>query len=285
MAWIKRTALALVATALLAGAGAAIHVQRSFAALDGKLAVAGLARPVQVLRDAADVTHVRAERPQDAWFAMGYVHAQERSWQLEFNRRVMHGQLSEVFGPATLKTDKLMRALDIMGAARRQYAGLPLYAKEALQAYSHGIQAFHQNRTQALPPEFYVLGVQPGGGQGAAWAPEDSVGWALMMALDLGGNWGNEFARLSVAQTLDTERLWQLMPPYPGERPAATADLSALYRELGVYRAQGAPSAQAPRGGKPAKCRRPGAGRTAIAADQRWHAGLGRRAHAQRWHQ
>ena len=239
MAWMKRTALAVVATALLAGAGAAIYVQRSFAVLDGKLAVAGLTHPVQVRRDAADVTHIRAQRPQDAWFAMGYVHAQERTWQLEFNRRVMHGQLSEVFGLATLPTDKLMRALDITGAARRQYEGLPLYAKEALQAYSQGIQAFHQNRTQALPPEFYVLGVRPGGEQGAAWTPEDSVGWALMMALDLGGNWGNEFARLSVAQTLDTERLWQLMPPYPGEKPAAAADLSALYRQLGVYRAPG----------------------------------------------
>ncbi|EHL23583.1 penicillin amidase [Acidovorax sp. NO-1] len=240
MAWMKRTALGLVAAALLAGAGAAVYVQRSFAQLDGSIAVAGLGNAVQVRRDGADVTHIRAQSPQDAWFSMGYVHAQERTWQLEFNRRVMHGQLSEVFGPATVETDKLMRSLDIMGAARRQYAGLPLYAREALQAYSRGIQAFHNNRPQALPPEFHVLGVKPGGAQGAVWEPEDSVGWALMMALDLGGNWGNEFARLSVARTLDTERLWQLMPPYPGEPPAASADLAALYRQLGVFRAGGA---------------------------------------------
>ena len=240
MAWMKKTAVGLVAAALLAGAGAALYVQRSFARLDGGLAVAGLAQPVQVLRDGADVTHVRAQSPQDAWFAMGFVHAQERTWQLEFNRRVMHGQLSEVFGPATLETDKLMRGLDIMGAARRQYEGLPLYAQEALQAYARGIQAFHKNRTEALPPEFQVLGVQPGGAEGAVWTPEDSVGWALMMALDLGGNWGNEFARLSVARTLDTDRLWQLMPPYPGEQPAAAADLAQLYRSLGVYRPAGA---------------------------------------------
>ncbi len=240
MAWMKRAALGLVAAALLAGAGAAVYVQRSFAQLDGSIVVAGLGNAVQVRRDGADVTHIRAQSPQDAWFSMGYVHAQERTWQLEFNRRVMHGQLSEVFGPATVETDKLMRSLDIMGAARRQYAGLPLYAREALQAYSRGIQAFHNNRPQALPPEFHVLGVKPGGAQGAVWEPEDSVGWALMMALDLGGNWGNEFARLSVAKTLDTDRLWQLMPPYPGEPPAASADLAALYRQLGVFRAGGA---------------------------------------------
>src|SRR3989344_4130201 len=245
MAWMKRTALGLVAVALLAGAGAAVYVQRSFAQLDGSLAVAGLSEAVQVRRDGADVTHIQAQTPQDAWFAMGYVHAQERTWQLEFNRRVMHGQLSEVFGPATVETDKLMRSLDIMGVARRQYAGLPLYAQEALQAYSKGIHAFHQKRPQALPPEFLVLGVQPGGAAGAVWEPEDSVGWALMIALDLGGNWGTEFARLSVARTLDTDRLWQLMPPYPGEPPAASADLAALYRQLGVYRAPAAGAAAA----------------------------------------
>jgi len=240
MAWMKRTAVGLVAAALLAGSGAAVYVQRSFAVLDGKLSVHGLDAAVKVQRDASDVTHIHAQTPRDAWFAMGYVHAQERTWQLEFNRRVMHGQLSEVFGPATLETDKLMRALDIAGTARRQYEGLPADAREALQAYSQGIHAFHKDRPQALPPEFHILGVSPGGAAGKVWEPEDSVGWALMMALDLGGNWGNEFARLSVAGTLDTDRLWQLMPPYPGEPPAATADLAALYRELGVYRSAAA---------------------------------------------
>ncbi|CAN7460634.1 penicillin acylase family protein [Acidovorax sp. LjRoot74] len=245
MAWMKRTAVGLVVAALLAGAGAAVYVQRSFAVVDGTLQVAGLRGAVHVQRDPSDVTHLRAQTPQDAWFAMGYVHAQERTWQLEFNRRVMHGELSEVFGSATVETDKLMRALDIAGVAKRQYAGLPQYAKDALQAYSQGIHAFHKNRPQALPPEFHVLGVQPGGAQGAVWEPEDSVGWALMMALDLGGNWGTEFARLSVARTLDTDRLWQLMPPYPGEKPAASADLAALYRQLGVYRAADAGSTAA----------------------------------------
>ena len=242
MVWAQRAFVALVAGALLAGGGMAVYVQRAFPALDGRLAVQGLRHGVSVQRDSADVTHIQAQSAQDAWFAMGYVHAQERTWQLEFNRRVLHGELSEVFGPATLETDKLMRALDIMGHARRQYAGLPAHAREALQVYSQGIHAFHKNLPQALPPEFHVLGVNPGGATGAVWQPEDSVGWALMMALDLGGNWGNEFARLSVARTLDTGRLWQLMPPYPGEPPAASADLASLYRQLGIYRDAATPA-------------------------------------------
>ncbi|WP_010104830.1 penicillin acylase family protein [Verminephrobacter aporrectodeae] len=242
--WIKWVVVGLGVAILLAGSAVAVYVQRSFAVLDGRLAVVGLRQAVQVQRDDADVTHIRAQTPQDAWFAMGYVHAQERSWQLEFNRRVMHGELSEVFGGATLETDKLMRALDIIGNARRQYQGLPPYARQALQSYSQGIQAFHRHRSQALPPEFHLLGVEPGG-----WEPEDSVGWALMMALEMGGNWGHEFTRLSVASTLDTERLWQLMPPYPGERPATSVDLATLYRQLGVYRA--ADQGAAPQGAAP----------------------------------
>src|SRR5690606_829276 len=116
----------------------------------------------------------------------------------------------------------------IVQAARAQYQGLPAEARVALEAYAQGINDFHGHGGQALPPEFLILRTEPG-----PWLPEDSVGWALMMALDLGGNWGTEFARLAAARTLDTDTLWQLLPPYPGEPPAASADLARLYRELG----------------------------------------------------
>jgi len=104
-----------------------------------------------------------------------------------------------------------------------------------LQAYSKGIQAFYASGNQTLSPEFLLLGTKPGGRSGVAWEPADSVGWALMMALDLGGNWGQEISRLSVAKVLDTQRLWELYPGYPGEAPATAVDLAKLYKELGVY--------------------------------------------------
>jgi penicillin amidase len=86
-----------------------------------------------------------------------------------------------------------------------------------------------------LSPEFLLLGTKPGGRSGVAWEPADSVGWALMMALDLGGNWGQEISRLSVAKVLDTPRLWDLYAGYPGEPPATQVDLAKLYKDLGVY--------------------------------------------------
>lgn len=236
MVWIKRFFWVLLVLVALLAAALAVYATRAFPALDGELKLSALAAPVTVARDGADVTHIKAQSPRDAWMALGYVHAQERGWQLEFNRRVMHGELSEVLGEATLDTDKLMRTLGIMEAAQRQWQVLPAEAKRALQAYSDGINAFYAGSAQALSPEFHILGVKPGGRSGQPWTPQDSVGWSLMMALDLGGNWGNEFARLSAASVLTTEQLWQLFTPYPGEAPASRTDFARLYADLGVFR-------------------------------------------------
>ena len=236
MTWFKRFLwLILVLFMLLLGA-VGIYVKRTFPALDGELTAVGLRGGVRITRDAADVTHIKAQTPIDAWFAIGYVHAQERGWQLEFNRRVMRGELSEAFGPATLETDKLLRTLGIMQAAERQWQGLPAEGRDAIQAYSDGINSFYAGSQQALPPEFHILGIKPGGSSGKPWTAQDSIGWSLMMALDLSGNWGNEFARLSALKTLTTAQLWQLFTPYPGEAPASKVDFAKLYRELGVYR-------------------------------------------------
>jgi len=225
--------LVLAALLALAAGTLSIYAWRALPALDGELRAPGLAAPVQVRRDAADVTHIEAQSFGDAAFAIGYLHAQERSWQLEFNRRVMHGLLSEAFGPATLDTDRLLRRLGIMRAAQAQWERLPADVQRQLDAYARGINAFQAAGGQALPPEFHITGVRPG-----AWTGKDCVGWSLMMALDLGGNWGTEFARLALLQRLSTEQLWQIMPSYGGEPVPVGTDLAALYRGLGVYRAE-----------------------------------------------
>ncbi len=230
MRWIRKMASGLL---LIGGAMAlliAIYVSRSLPQLSGHLNAVGLQQPVQIKRDASDVTHIFAQTDTDAAFALGYTHAQERSWQMETNRRVMHGLLSEIFGAATLETDQLLRSLGIVGAAQKQLEALPAQTKAIFQAYTDGINNFHATSKQALPPEFHILGVKP-----ALWQPADSVGWSLMMALDLGGNWGVEFARLSAAQKLPTAQLWQLFPAYPGEQPASKVDFTKRYSELGVY--------------------------------------------------
>ena len=238
---LRRLAVALAAVlgggVLVGGAVVSVYAMHSLPKLSGQTTLAGLSAGVSVRRDQADVTHILATQPLDAYRALGMVHAQERPWQLALNRRVMHGTLSEVFGPVSLPVDKLMRTLGIAQAAQAQWAGLPPDAKEVLQAYADGINAHMASGAQADSPEFKLLGLKPQAQatKGEFWTPQDSVGWALMMALDLGGNWGTEFARFSSAQAVDTAALWQLFPPYAGEAPASATDLAALYRSLGVY--------------------------------------------------
>ncbi len=235
MKWIGRLVLLLLAAVLVAGGFLAVHLLRSLPQLDGSVHLTGLSAPATISRDAADVTHIVGSTALDTWRALGFVHAQERGWQLEFNRRLMRGELSEILGAATLGTDKLMRTLGIIGMAQKQLQGLSSATQAALQAYSEGIQSAWQSGAVRPSPEFKLLGTVAGGPKGQAWSPEDSLGWALMMALDLGGNWGQEVARLSASQVLNNEQLWQLLPPYPGEKPATTVDLPALYTDLGVF--------------------------------------------------
>lgn len=246
MKWIARLGVALVMAVLVIGGVLAVQTLRSLPQLSGQLTLTGLSQAVEVRRDTSDVTHIEGARVLDVWRALGFVHAQERGWQLEFNRRLMRGELSEILGSATLDTDKLMRTLGIIEVARAQLRSLSPQTRAALEAYSEGIVQAHTIGASGRSPEFRLLGTRGGGATGQAWTPEDSVGWSLMMALDLGGNWGNEFARFSALQVLPTDRLWQFMPPYPSESPATAVDLAALYKALGAH-AEAPASAQTAR--------------------------------------
>mgnify|MGYP000202051419 CR=1 FL=1 len=140
---LARAGLVALMTLLVAGGVVNVAALRSLPQLDGQLKLQGLGAEVKVTRDASDVTHIEAASALDAWRAIGFIHAQERGWQLEFNRRLMRGELSEILGAATLDTDKLMRTLGIMQAAREQLKGLSAPTLAALQAYSEGIAQAH----------------------------------------------------------------------------------------------------------------------------------------------
>ena len=228
-----RSLLAIVLLALVGFGAFQVYVLQSLAPLTGQAQLNGLSAGVEIQRDASDVTHIHAQNPVDAWRAIGYVHAQERGWQLAFNRQVMHGELSEWLGEPSLETDKLMRTLGIIQAAQAQFDKLPLNTQKALEAYAQGVQAGYAS-AQWRAPEFLILGINPVKDM-KPWTAVDSVGWALMMALDLGGNWGHEFARWMALQTLSTDELWTLLPPYPGEPRGTKVDVAALYQNLGVY--------------------------------------------------
>lgn len=225
--WAIRAAWAVLAGVLLVAVVAAGYVVRALPETDGSAVAAGLRASARIERDADGIPTVKASSDADVMFALGYAHAQDRLWQLETHRRIASGRLAEAFGAAALDTDKFLRALGVRRAAQAQWDAASPATRQALTAYSAGINAFLDRGLKARPPEFIALGITP-----EPWTPVDSLGWAIMMAWDLGGNWSTELLRMRLAMSLPVERINELLPPYPGDRPLVDKDYTPLFRSL-----------------------------------------------------
>jgi penicillin G amidase len=230
---IKRISMVAVLLLVSAISAIAIYVYRSVPSKNAEHHVAAPIGPVSVGLDEVGIALIEAKSERDLYFAVGFMHARDRLWQLEVNRRVVRGELAEIFGAKALDTDKFLRTLGVRHAARKQFENLPKDIQAYLQAYADGVNAYVRDAMSVRPPEFVILGIQPG-----AWEPADSVGWSLMMAYDLSGNWGNELLRFQLASKLPLDRINELLPVQPGDKPLVTMDYVALYRSLGVAQSE-----------------------------------------------
>ncbi len=161
---------------------------------------------MKIIRDAAGIPHIFASTDPDAFFALGYVHAQDRLWQMEMHRRIGAGRLSEIFGEKTLKTDQFLRTLGVYRAASKAWEYLNPRVQRMFEAYVQGINRWLQ-QGHVLPPEFKLLGFIPD-----SWKPIDSLVWAKMMSWDLGGDYGKELLRAQLIQALGEERAASILP-------------------------------------------------------------------------
>jgi penicillin amidase len=227
MRWIKRVVGGLLVLLLLAALALAWYARRALPRTQGEITLSGLQGELRLERDASGIPTIRAGNAHDAYFGLGVAHAQDRLWQMETHRRIAAGRLSEAFGEGALDTDRFLRALGVRRAAAAQWAQLPAASKAALEAYAAGVNAVLRDELRARPPEFVILGLTP-----EPWDPIDSLAWAIMMAWDLGNNWNTELLRLRLSLQMPVARIDQLLPPYPGEAPLATADYAALFRGL-----------------------------------------------------
>lgn len=196
--------------------------------IDGRLQLAGITAPIDIVRDAEGIPHIYAKSADDAYFALGFVHAQDRLWQLELNRRIPAGRMAEILGPKALDTDRFLRTLGVRRNAEKILANLAPDARAALDAYAKGVNAYLANRSGPLPPEFVLTGAPAP----APWEAVDSIGWQTMMAWDLGANWSQELLRMRLAQRLSLDRINEFLPPYPGDAIIKTQDYTQMYREL-----------------------------------------------------
>lgn len=196
--------------------------------IDGGIKLNGLTAPVDIVRDAEGVPHIYAKSTGDAYFALGFVHAQDRLWQMELNRRIPAGRMAEILGPKALDADRFLRSLGVRRNAEAILTKLSLETRAALDAYAKGVNAYLANRTNPLPPEFLLTGAP----SPAPWQPVDSIGWQTMMAWDLGSNWSQELLRMRLSQRLSLDQINEFLAPYPGDASLKTQDYTALYREL-----------------------------------------------------
>src|SRR5438105_4321898 len=174
--WWQKTLLTATNLAGFAAGSYSLLTRRPLPQKSGTLHFQGLHEPVEIITDTYGVPHIYAQNEDDLFFAQGYIHAQERLWQMELNRRIGSGRLSEVFGKLALEADRFARRVGMHRAAAAAAAQLPEHTRRILEAYATGVNAFIERHSNNLPIEFTLLRFKPG-----PWQIADSIQWSKMM--------------------------------------------------------------------------------------------------------
>jgi penicillin G amidase len=247
MALIRLVVVLLILAIVGLIAMGAVLTQRGWAQTTGTITAAGLHHPVSVLRDAYGIIQISADDSHDLFLAQGYVHAQERMWQMEMSRRIGAGRLSELFGPDEVATDTYIRTLGWRQAAQRDLNAMSPDSIDILQAYSDGVNDWIKEHDGRLSTPFVVTGIKSGiGGIGGftleKWTPLDTATWQKVQAWSLGGNVDSEIFRMLADQRLGSPaKTDELFPPYDPTAPVITP--SGLAGSGGAGAPKGAASA------------------------------------------
>src|SRR3989304_2180246 len=168
----------LLLVALILAGGLALLIRRSFPQTSGEVNLPGLNDPVEVLRDAWGVPHIYAETEHDLFMAQGYVHAQDRFWQMDFWRHIGAGRLAEMFGESQVETDAFIRTLGWPRIAEQEWQRADDESRQILQAYADGVNAYlESHRGSQLSFEYAILGLMNSAYQPEPWLPVHSLTW------------------------------------------------------------------------------------------------------------
>ena len=231
--WSLRLALAMIGL-LIAGVFLIYYLaSQSLPEYEKTVGLPGVIEPTEIIRDTYNVPHIVARRDEDVFFGLGYAHAQDRLWQIMLMRRTAQGRLSELFGPETLQTDKLLRRLDLYSLAQSSVAAQSPDARRALKAYAEGINArIYEINRDALgrgAPEMFIFPTDV-----SPWRPADSLAILKLMTVQLSGHLAKEVLRAKTSLQLnDADRLSDIMPDAPGQVIADLEQYSAVMPALG----------------------------------------------------
>lgn len=195
-------------------------VRRPLPNTSGELRIDGLAEQVEVIRDDQGIPQIYAHNSHDLFMAQGYVHAQDRFFEMDYRRHMTAGRLSELVGEAAIGPDTVIRTMGWRSVAEQEWEMLDPTIKAYLESYADGVNAYLQGRQPSqVAIEYTVLGVTVEVDDIEPWHPVDSLAWLKAMAWDLLGNFSDELQRAAVyGETDDVERVEELFPAYPTER-------------------------------------------------------------------
>jgi penicillin G amidase len=229
--WLLRL---FIGTALLAIASAVVlywFFARSIPDYAASWQSHGVADRVEIVRNNASVPHIYGTSDEDVYFGLGFVHAQDRLWQMTMLRRTVQGRLSELFGERTLRIDELLRRLDLYALAASSVGEQDDYTRAALEAYARGVNAWldivNEEALGRGAPEFWLFAPEF-----APWTPADSIAIGKLMALRLSDQLENEVLRAQVSLRLPEDRVRDIMPDAPGTAVIDLPAFAALFPDL-----------------------------------------------------
>lgn len=200
--------------AVVGGFGLYHIMTKSLPRLEGERNVEGLSGDVRIIRDPAGIPHILASNEYDAYFAAGYVHAQDRLWQMDIMRRYGMGRLAEVLGSRALPIDRLMRTIGIRQIADSLLRTVSSQTRNILQAYTKGVNACIREMDGRYPLEFDLLQYAP-----EEWTPVHSLIVTRLMGWELALSWWVDLTLGELVQKLGEERARALFPTYPDDAP------------------------------------------------------------------
>ncbi|MBO9466766.1 penicillin acylase family protein [Tropicibacter sp. R15_0] len=219
--WLFRISVFCVSLVVLGLLITYYLASRSLPDYDKTLPVSGITADIEIVRDNAAVPHIMALSDRDAFFGLGYAHAQDRLWQMTVLRRTVQGRLSEIFGTRTVEIDTMLRRLDLYPLAVQSLQHQDAATLDALEAYSAGVNArINEINSSSLgrgAPELFLFEAPI-----APWQPADSIAMIKLMALQLSGHMREEILRARTSLLLDdAARLSDILPDSPGQGVAA----------------------------------------------------------------
>lgn len=220
-----RTALrwvgGLLLTLLIAAAALLFwSTRRPFPQIDGEMTLRGLGGEVEVIRDGDGVPHIYAADPRDLFMAQGFVHSQDRFWQMDTWRHIGAGRLAEMFGEGQVETDAFIRAMGWYRLAEAQLDRASSEEREWLEAYAAGVNAYLEQRSPAeLGLEYTVLNAVNWSYEPEPWTPADTIVWGKVISWDLRSNIDDEIDRALMLSVMTPEELAVWYPGYPETAP------------------------------------------------------------------